>query len=116
MGASILVIDDDAGFRESVRRLLELEGYRVVGEAEDGRSALVQVSELQPEIVLVDVHLPDIDGFELAARLTQRTRPPDVILTSSYDGIELQPFVEESGARGFVAKAELSREAIEGLR
>lgn len=114
VGASVLVVDDHAGFRETVHQLLELEGYTVVGEAADGHSALVLARKLQPEIALIDVHLPDMDGFELTARLQSLASPPLVILTSSRDSVDFMPFVSESGARGFVPKAELSREAIEG--
>jgi DNA-binding NarL/FixJ family response regulator len=115
MGAGVLVVDDHPGFRESVHRMLEMEGYVVVGEAADGASALTLAGELQPEIALVDVHLPDMDGFELAARLADSVHPPLVILTSSHDGADFASFVATCGARGFLPKAELSREAIEGL-
>jgi DNA-binding NarL/FixJ family response regulator len=115
VGASILIVDDHAGFRETVRRLLEMEGYRVVGDAGDGHSALTRAVALQPEIALVDVHLPDTDGFQLAARLAALVNPPLVILTSSHDDEEVRTFVTSSGARGFIRKDELSREAIEGL-
>ena len=115
MGVRVLVVDDHAGFRAHARRLLECEGYRVVGEAGDCASALVAARELEPELALVDVHLPDADGFELASRLGSLEAPPAVVLTSSRDGAELEPCVSASGARGFVAKAELSREAIEEL-
>ena len=111
----MLVVDDHAGFRAHARRLLECEGYRVVGEAGDCASALLAARELEPELALVDVHLPDADGFELASRLGSLEAPPAVVLTSSRDGAELEPCVSASGARGFVAKAELSREAIEEL-
>jgi DNA-binding NarL/FixJ family response regulator len=114
-GASVLIVDDHAGFRQTVRRMLEMEGYRVVGDADDGRSALTGAAELLPEIALVDVHLPDIDGFQLAARLVALANPPVVILTSSHDHEEMRTFVTDSGARGFIRKDELSREAIEGL-
>jgi two-component system, chemotaxis family, chemotaxis protein CheY len=115
VGARIFVVDDHVGFRESVRRLLEMEGYMVVGEAADGRSALLRMPKLEPEIALVDLHLPDIDGVELASRLRELVHPPSVILTSSHDGTDLLPFIATSGASGFVPKAELSREAIERL-
>jgi DNA-binding NarL/FixJ family response regulator len=114
VGASVLVVDDHAGFRETVHQLLELEGYTVVGEAADGHSALLLARKLQPDIALIDVHLPDMDGFELTARLKSLENPPLVILTSSRDGVDFTTFVAKSGARGFVPKAELSREAIEG--
>jgi DNA-binding NarL/FixJ family response regulator len=115
VGARVFVVDDHVGFRESVRRLLEMEGYLVVGEAADGQTALLRMAELQPEIALVDVHLPDIDGLELASRLRKLVYPPSVILTSSHDGTDLLQFIATSGASGFVPKAELSREAIERL-
>jgi two-component system, chemotaxis family, chemotaxis protein CheY len=115
VGHSVFVVDDHVGFRESVRRLLEMEGYTVVGEADDGCSALPRVQQLRPQIALVDVHLPDIDGVELASRLRQLAHPPIVILTSSHDGGDLRPVIASSGACGFVPKSELSREAIERL-
>jgi DNA-binding NarL/FixJ family response regulator len=115
VGARLLIVDDHAGFRAQARRLLELEGYRVVGEAADSASAFEAARELQPELVLVDVHLPDANGFELAAWLGTLPDSPAVVLTSSRDGAGLEPCVSECGARGFVPKSELSRDAIEEL-
>src|SRR5881227_1792297 len=66
----VLIVDDHESFRSSARLLLEAEGYEVVGEAEDGAAALRAVEELSPELVLLDVQLPDVDGFDVAARLT----------------------------------------------
>jgi DNA-binding NarL/FixJ family response regulator len=116
MGVSVLIVDDHAGFRSHARRLLECEGYRVVGEAADSASALAAVLELAPDLVLVDVHLPDVDGFELTSRLEALAAPPAVVLTSSRDAVELERCVAECGACGFVPKAELSRRAIEELQ
>jgi DNA-binding NarL/FixJ family response regulator len=115
VGAGVFVVDDDAGYRVCVRRLLELEGFTVVGEAADGSSALGRVRDLQPAIALIDIHLPDIDGVELATRLTALPNAPLVVLMSSYDSSDVQPYIARSGAKGFVPKDELSREAIEGL-
>jgi DNA-binding NarL/FixJ family response regulator len=115
MGESILIVDDHAGFRAHARRLLECEGYRVVGEAGDSASAVEATQELEPEMVLVDVHLPDEDGFELTTRLRALADPPVVVLTSSRDGAELKPCVAECGACGFVPKSQLSRAAIDQL-
>ncbi len=115
MGATVFVVDDHAGFRRSARLMLEIEGYVVVGEAADGAAALTGVRQLEPDIALVDVHLPDVDGFELAARIAALVRPPVIILTSSRDVGDFTAAVTECGARGFVPKAELSREAIERL-
>jgi DNA-binding NarL/FixJ family response regulator len=115
MAESVLIVDDHPGFRLQARRLLESEGYRVVGEADSCASALDSARTLTPELALVDVYLPDGNGVELTSRLTSLADPPAVVLISSHDGLDLGAVVANSGARGFVAKAELSREAIEEL-
>jgi DNA-binding NarL/FixJ family response regulator len=113
MGASVLIVDDHSWFRAQARRLLESEGYRVVGEAGDLASAIEAARALEPELALVDVYLPDGDGFEVASRLAALDASPAVVLTSSHDGAELAGCVAGSGARGFLQKTELSRGAIE---
>ena len=112
---TVLLVDDHAGFRTCARRLLEREGYDVVGEAGDGESAVARAFELKPQLALVDVYLPSIDGFEVARRMAELEGAPAVVLISSRDRSELDPLVPGSGARGFVPKDELSREAIEEL-
>jgi two-component system response regulator EvgA len=111
---SVLIVDDHASFRASARLLLTAEGYEVVGEAEDGRSGLSEAERLVPDIVLLDVFLPDIDGFEVASELTARGAAI-VILTSSRDGRDFGPLVRESGAGGFIAKSALSGHALDAL-
>jgi DNA-binding NarL/FixJ family response regulator len=115
MGASVLIVDDHPGFRAQARRMLESEGYRVVGEAGDAASAVEAARALGPELALVDVYLPDGNGFEVAARLAGLEASPAVVLTSSHDGADFEHCLSESGARGFVPKTELSGEAIEEL-
>jgi DNA-binding NarL/FixJ family response regulator len=115
MGASVLIVDDHSGFRAGARRLLENEGYRVIAEADDCASALRAARALEPELALVDVHLPDGNGVELSFRLLALAASPLVILVSSRDGAEVEPCVGECGACGFIPKAELSRESIEEL-
>ena len=112
---TVLVVDDHPGFRACARRMLEREGYEVVAEAEDGVSAMECAREVRPQIALVDVYLPDIDGIEVATRLSALDDGPMVVLISSRTRAEVEPLVPNSGARGFVPKDELSREAIEGL-
>jgi CheY-like chemotaxis protein len=113
---TILIVDDHPAFRAIARTMLEGEGFTVVGEAGDGRTALTAIEDLQPEVVLLDVQLPGIDGFEVAARLTSwNGASPAVVLTSSRDATEFSGLVERSGARGFVAKAELSAAALTAL-
>ena len=113
---SVLIVDDHPSFRASARALLQAEGFEVVGEAADGAEALRAVEELHPDVVLLDVQLPDIDGFDVAARLTKTNSwAPAIVLTSSRDGSDFGPLVEYSGARGFVPKAELSGKALATL-
>ena len=114
-GVTVLIVDDHPSFRATARILLESEGYDVVGEAEDAESALRAASELRPDLVLLDVQLPDLDGFVVAERLTQMEDPPAVVLTSSRDRADYGRCIECSGARGFVAKAELSGAALATL-
>jgi DNA-binding NarL/FixJ family response regulator len=112
---TVLVVNDHSGFRSCARRLLEGQGYRVVAEAADGASAVTNARELHPRLALVDVHLPDIDGFEVTSRLLTLDDAPLVVLTSSRDRVDLEGLVAGSGACGFVPKDQLSREAIEEL-
>ncbi len=115
MPMTVLIVDDHAGFRATARAVLESEGFEVVGEASDGISALEAAARLRPGIVLLDVQLPDLDGFEIASRLAKNGGTPQVVLVSSRDGSEFGSLVEESGARGFVPKAELSGERLAAL-
>jgi DNA-binding NarL/FixJ family response regulator len=115
MGTTVLIVDDHPSFRTSARRVLEDAGYEVIGEAEDGRSALSAARALRPAVVLLDVQMPDLDGFEVALRLTAEDDAPAVVLTSSRDGGEFGGLVAESGARGFVPKSELSGPALAAL-
>lgn len=112
--ASILIVDDDQRFRGIARRLLESEGFDVVGEAQDGEAALAAAQELEPDVVLLDIHLPDADGLEVAERLAA-TGGPAVVLTSTRDESDFGPELHSSGARGFVPKSELSAERIVSL-
>jgi DNA-binding NarL/FixJ family response regulator len=107
MTPSILIVDDHPSFRTTARALLVAEGYDVVGEAADGSSAIEAARTLRPDVVLLDVQLPDRDGFAVAAELSREPQPPAIVLTSSRDAGDFGPLIAESGARGFVPKAEL---------
>jgi len=115
MPARLLIVDDQDSFRLWARRLLEAEGYDVVGEAHDGRSALAAVHELQPEVVLLDIQLPDTNGFDLAESLVRLPGRRLVILTSAHDVTDYRCRLGTCGAVGFIPKAELSRAALEML-
>jgi DNA-binding NarL/FixJ family response regulator len=109
---TVLIVDDHPSFRASARTLLEAEGYDIVGEAESGETAVAAARELHPDLVLLDVQLPGIDGFHVAEQLRKLEDPPIVILTSSRDGADYGPCIGDCGARGFVPKADLSGAAI----
>ncbi len=115
MDTTVLIVDDHVTFRQSARLLLESEGFEIVGEADDGRSALEKTAALGPDLILLDVQLPDIDGFEVATRITELGRPVAVVLVSSHDSGDFGSLVGACGARGFVAKADLSGERLRAL-
>jgi DNA-binding NarL/FixJ family response regulator len=113
MPVTVVIVDDHSSFRTSARTLLELEGFEVVGEAADGAAALELAEELEPELVLLDIALPDTNGFEIAERLA--SGPSKVILTSSREQRDLGKRVRSSGALGFVPKDELSGDVLNEL-
>jgi DNA-binding NarL/FixJ family response regulator len=115
VSTKVIIVDDHPTFRSTARLLLESEGFEVIGEAPDGMTAIVVVSQLHPDLVLLDVNLPDIDGFDVASRITAGLDAPHVVLTSSRDSSDFGPLVHRSGARGFIPKGELSGAALSDL-
>jgi DNA-binding NarL/FixJ family response regulator len=113
MAERAIVVDDHAAFRASARRLLELTGYDVVAEAGDGASGLALVRDLEPELVLLDVALPDMSGFDVADALADG--PSAIVLVSSRDPADLGRRARESGAAGFISKDQLSEESIRAM-
>ena len=112
---TVLIVDDHSGFRAAARRMLVSDGFDVVGEAADAAEALEACARLHPEAVLLDVQLPDVDGFEIAARLRSNGYRPEVVFTSTRDEVEFGSLVARSGARGFIPKAELSGAKLAAL-
>ena len=112
---TILIVDDNAGFRRQARAVLEADGLSVVGEAADGASGLTAARSLRPDLVLLDIGLPDTDGFAVAEALADDGPPPLVILTSSRDASEYGPRLVEGRSLGFVPKDELSGARIREL-
>jgi DNA-binding NarL/FixJ family response regulator len=115
MSPTVLVVDDHASFRAAATALLEAEGFTVVGGAGDGAEALAQVGALRPDVVLLDVQLPGVDGFEVARRLAALAAPPAVLLISSRAAAEYGDQVARSPARGFLDKRALSGAALTRL-
>ena len=113
MAHTLLIVDDHAAFRSTARALLECDGWNVVGEAGDGTSGLTAARTLKPDVVLLDVRLPDIDGFAVAEELAAEASGPAVIVTSSSDDPLYPDRARRTGARGFVAKHDLSGAALE---
>jgi DNA-binding NarL/FixJ family response regulator len=112
---TVLIVDDHPSFRAVAQMVLETDGFAVVGTASDGESGVAATLRLAPDVVLLDVELPDIDGFEVAARLRDAGSPAAIVLASSRDGSDFGSLVTESGARGFLTKADLTGDAIRAL-
>jgi CheY-like chemotaxis protein len=118
MALRLLIVDDNAGFLEAARALLEREGLHVVAVASTSDEALRCVREHEPDVTLVDVDLGDESGVDLARRLTDATEgatPRRVVLISAYAEADLRPTVEASAAVGFLPKAQLSSRALHDL-
>jgi DNA-binding NarL/FixJ family response regulator len=115
MAATVLIVDDHAGFRLSARRMLEADGFTVVGEAATGREGVGAARDTRPDIVLLDVYLPDGSGFDFADEIAGLDLPPAVVLTSSHDREDFGASLPRTSARGFVPKGELCGPALAAL-
>ncbi|MBO0844243.1 MAG: response regulator transcription factor [Nocardioides sp.] len=116
---SLLIVDDHVGFRSWAREVLAHEGFRVVGEAGDGRTAIRLAEELQPEVVLLDIQLPDLDGFAVAEQMSlqvadQKSAGPEVVLTSGRAPEDFGRRLTDS-PHGFLAKDHLSGSSLQAL-
>ena len=116
MADRILIVDDHPSFRATVKTLLVADGFEVVAEAADGASALEAIAELRPDLVLLDVQLPDMDGFTVIEAIRRMNgHAPKVVLTSSHDASDFGSIVPRCGAAAFVPKAELSGAALRAV-
>jgi len=115
MDHRVLIVDDNGAFRAAARRLLERGGFSVIAEAETGTGAVEKAKAHGPDVAIVDVQLPDFDGFKVAERLAELEVPPRGILISSLDGADFGALVADSSALGFIPKAELSASLINAL-
>jgi DNA-binding NarL/FixJ family response regulator len=112
---TFMIVDDHAAFRQQARALLEAEGLQVIAEAGDGIAAIEAVRTLRPDVVLLDIGLPDLDGFAVAARLAEEQSPPRVILISSREAWTFGPRLSGSQAIGFIQKDDLSAAALQDI-
>lgn len=112
---SVLIVDDHAGFRSLARRLLESSGFLVAGEAEDGNGAILAIRELQPDVVLLDIQLPDLDGFEVARRLICSGFACAVVFVSSREAADYGERLALSEAAGFISKEKLTGRALRSI-
>ena len=111
----ILIVDDHAGFRSAARRMLEAEGYAVIGEAVDGATGISAARALHPDLVLLDVMLPDRNGFDVVEELTRLTTNTSVVMISSRPASAYRTRLSRTSARGFIFKADLSGESIRAV-
>ena len=112
---TILIVDDDPRFRVQARDVLEADGFVVIGEATDGAAGLAAAQALQPDVVLLDVGLPDMEGFEVARALAANGPPPWVVLTSSRDARAYGRRLTNGDSLGFIPKERISGAAIRTL-
>ena len=113
--STILIIDDDTRFRMQASDLLEADGFVVIGQAVDGESGLTAARSLRPDFVLLDIGLPDVDGFEVARALAIDGPPPLVVLTSSRDARAYGRRLIDEPSLGFLPKEQVSGVAIRAL-
>lgn len=115
MTHTILIVDDHAGFRRAARALLTADGFTVVGAVADGLEALEAVERLRPAVVLLDIQLPDLDGFQVAIALAATATPPEVVLISSRDRASYGPQLTDAPVAGFLPKSHVTGAAIRAL-
>lgn len=115
MRLGVLIVDDDALFRALARALLEAANFDVLGEAADAASALTSVRSLRPGLVLLDVQLPDLDGFEVARQLAEMPQPPVIVLLSNRSEATYRRRLARAPVRGFIPKGDLSGAALTAM-
>jgi CheY-like chemotaxis protein len=112
---TVLIVDDNAEFRALAREIVESAGLEVVAEVADGEAALAAAADTDPDVVLLDVRLPGLDGIAIAELLAVRGSPPAVVLTSSADGASYGERLAAAPVRGFIPKERLTIRALEEL-
>jgi DNA-binding NarL/FixJ family response regulator len=112
---TVLIVDDHAGFRAHARALLASDGFEIVAEAAEGRAARDLAGRFHPAVVLLDVQLPDIDGFTVARELIDGPYDAVVVLVSTRDAADYGRRLADSGAAGFISKSRLSGDTLRAI-
>jgi DNA-binding NarL/FixJ family response regulator len=112
---TVLIVDDHPSFRVQARRLLEEGGFEVIGEAQDGATALEAAAALEPQAILLDIQLPDATGFDVCRSLTAAAKASAVVLVSSRGASDYGNKIFGCGARGFISKADLTARRFAAL-
>jgi DNA-binding NarL/FixJ family response regulator len=112
---TVLVVDDQAPFRDAARMVLALsEGFELAGEAETGQQSVELATTLRPDLVLMDINLPDIDGFEATRRIRDVSpRPPIVVMLSTYEAVDYADRAIDAGAAAFVSKSTFTPDELQ---
>ena len=109
----VLIVDDQTPFREASRMVVDMtDGFEVVGEAVNGTEALEMIAELAPDLVLMDVQMPGMDGIETTRRISELTDPPVVIVMSTHESGDYNGIAQAAGAVGFVPKAQFGFDTL----
>jgi DNA-binding NarL/FixJ family response regulator len=112
----VLIVDDQLPFREASRLVVEMtDGFEVAGEAENGEEGVELAETLRPDLVLMDVQMPGIDGLEATRRVCELADPPPVVVMSTHESGDYQQTALEAGAFAFLPKSEFSMDALEGV-
>jgi DNA-binding NarL/FixJ family response regulator len=109
----VLIVDDQLPFREASRMVVDMtDGFEVVGEAQNGLEALDLVAELGPDLVLMDVQMPGIDGIETTRRISALPDPPAVVVMSTHESGDYVGMAVAAGAIGFVPKSQFGFDTL----
>jgi len=112
----VLIVDDQLPFREASRMVVDMtDGFEVVGEAVDGTTALTLVTELRPDLVLMDVQMPGIDGIETTRLINELPDPPPVVVMSTHESDDYVGMALAAGAIGFIPKSQFSFDTLSSM-
>jgi DNA-binding NarL/FixJ family response regulator len=112
----VLIVDDQPPFREASRMVVEMtDGFEVAGEAENGEKGVELAASLKPDLVLMDVQMPGLDGLEATRRITSLENPPLVAVMSTHESGDYRDIALTAGAFAFIPKSEFGMEALEEL-